>query len=241
MYVTHNHVESDRLGNQLFRLATSLSYSITHNKILTFKDWRYKEYFNLSFDSNYDGGFENTYHEKRFEFDPIPYFEGNLSLSGYYQSEKYFIENAKEIRSAFRCVVGSKKSCAVHVRRGDYLAWPNIFFTCDMLYYQKTMEKVKELWGINEFVIYSDDLAWCMQNFNSLSNIYRIEYSTNTNYITDFIDLQNHYANIISNSTFSWWGAWLSGHDRVVGPKQWFQPTYSVSSVDIIPERWIQI
>jgi hypothetical protein len=241
MYVTHNHVESDRLGNQLFRLATSLSYSIKHNKIFSLKDWRYKQYFNLSFDNSYDGSFENNYHEKRFEYDEIPYFEGNVSLSGYYQSEKYFLENDREIKKAFHFTIIPKKSCAIHVRRGDYLNWPDIFNICSMVYYEECMNKVKEFWGIDDFVIYSDDLAWCIQNFNMFSRRFKISYSTNTNDIMDFIDMQNHYANIISNSTFSWWSAWLSEHDRVIGPKQWFKPTYSVSSVDIIPERWVLI
>lgn len=241
MYITHSHVESDRLGNQLFRLATALSYSINHNKILTLKDWKYKSYFNLSFNSDYEGDFENKYHEKRFEYDPIPYLEGNVSLSGYYQSEKYFVENAKEIRSAFHSTIVPKKSCSIHVRRGDYLNWPDLYYICSMVYYEECMKKVKEYWGIDKFVIYSDDLNWCVENFNIFSRQYQIDYSTNENYITDFIHLQNHYANIISNSTFSWWGAWLSGHDRIIGPKNWFKPSNSISSTDVIPERWILI
>lgn len=240
MYVTHSHVESDRLGNQLFRLAATLSYSITHNKILTLKDWKYKSYFDLSFNCNYDGDFENKYHEKRFEYDSIPYFDGNVSLSGYYQSEKYFVENSTEIINCFHSKTDIKKSCAIHVRRGDYLNHPNIFELCDMNYYSKAIEKVNLLWGINRFVVYSDDTEWSFNNIRNVSGV-EISYSQNQNYITDFVDMQNHYCNIVSNSTFSWWAAWLANHNRVIAPKKWFKPNFSATSIDIVPERWILI
>lgn len=238
MFVTHSHVESDMLGNQLFRLASTLSYSISNHKDLFLKDWRYKQYFNLNFKYPEEIIFDNHYHEKRFEYDPIPYFDGNVSLSGYYQSEKYFVENSKEIIDCFHSKTGINKSCALHVRRGDYLNHPTVFEICDMSYYLSAIEKVNLLWGIKKFVVYSDDLYWCKQNICNIPEV-EITYSENENYIMDFVCMQNHYCNIIGNSTFSWWSAWLANHNRVVAPKKWFKPNFSATSIDIIPERWI--
>jgi hypothetical protein len=114
--------------------------------------------------------------------------------------------------------VNFENSCSLHVRRGDYLKYPNIHPTCDVSYYEKSISLVDS----ENILIFSDDINWCKNNLLIKNkNIFFIEGNQ------DYIDLwlmslcKN---NIMANSTFSWWGAWLNKNKNklVIGPKKWF-------------------
>ena len=102
-----------------------------------------------------------------------------------------------------------------------------------MSYYAEAIVKVHELYHINDFVVYTDDPDWCRENF---------QYPViSGDPIEDFEAMQNHDCNIIANSTYSWWAAWLAGHDRVIAPKVWFgHITEMFVEKDIIPDRWLK-
>ena len=88
------------------------------------------------------------------------------------------------------------------------------------------------------FVIFSDDINWCKEYFGESERIYYIDKNI------DFVDmcmmsLCDH--NIIANSTFSWWGAWLSNSEDVIAPTNWFGSEAGLDDKDLVPERWERI
>lgn len=186
-----------------------------------------------------------------FEFIPHQYIPlGNFFISGFFQSEKYFVHNRQEIIDFIKMpesignVITSKyssvlaqKTTSIHVRRGDYVIHPNHHPTQSLDYYLSAIELVKDKTDI--FVVFSDDIQWCKNNFKDLNAIY-IENEK------DYIELYlmsfcNN--NIIANSSFSWWGAWLNENKNkiVIGPKLWFGSSITHKTDDIIPETWIKL
>jgi hypothetical protein len=191
-----------------------------------------------------------TYHEPNFNYNPIPYNKNeNLLLSGYFQSEKYFINNKNFILELFKPTEQIKKeilqrlpsiqNCiSIHIRRGDYLNLPNYHPQQPIDYY---MSSVKLL-GINEkYLIFSDDLESVKKNFDFIPNK---EFITlNKNYL-DLYAMSMCEHNIICNSTFSWWGAYLNENKnkKIIAPKLWFGQSLShLKTYDIIPDNWIKI
>ncbi|MCF7834032.1 MAG: alpha-1,2-fucosyltransferase [Candidatus Pacebacteria bacterium] len=192
--------------------------------------------------------------EKFFHFDSEIFKIGdNAILEGYWQSPKYFegyediikkdfsfkkdfsleIQNlAKEIKD--------KKSLCVHVRRGDFVG--NTFHdVLDKDFYKKAFDILKEKVKIDKVYIFSDDIDWCRNNMNFpiptvfVGNEYSGEKGEGNLFL---MSLCKYF--IIPNSTFSWWGAWLSGSSMVVCPKKWFADE-SINTNDLIPEKWIRI
>ena len=88
------------------------------------------------------------------------------------------------------------------------------------------------------FVITSDDVSWCKENFRLENIIY-----SNNNMEFDLCVQSECNHHIISNSTFSWWGAWLGFNSKkqIIAPSNWFHKDYFASSKDIVPSNWIKI
>ena len=186
---------------------------------------------------------DNTYKEPEFIYNEIPY-QNNLLLDGYFQSEKYFDE--KVVRELFSIddisnsyiheKYGSlldNKTVSVHVRRGDYLPRIGRHPICGMSYYNKSFEYFDD---DNLFLIFSDDIEWCKNNFEG-NNFVFIENEK------DYIDLYLMSLckdNIICNSTFSWWGAWLNTNEnkKVISPKIWFGEKKPLNTKDLYCEGW---
>lgn len=193
------------------------------------------------------------------EFATIPKSK-RLLLQGFFQSEKYF----KPIRTQLlhelefpqldeQNVILANKikaiecSVSIHVRRGDYLK-PNVQAYHGILpieYYQKSITFIKGKVRNPFYFIFSDDPAWCEANVaSSLSNYLMVKGNTGAEAWKDIYLMSLCRHHIIANSSFSWWGAWLSGNpDKiVVAPCQWFRDeTISTATVDLIPESWIRI
>lgn len=199
---------------------------------------------------------KNKGKELSFTFDHTILDVGpDIYLDGYWQSYKYFegiediirkdfslrdnlplhIENLKE---------GIKKenSLCIHVRRGDYVG-NSVHEIVGKEYYNKGIEKIKSLKKIDKIYVFSDDIKWCEQNmkFEFPTMFVGEEYAG--------IKAEGHMALmsachnfIIPNSSFAWWGAWLSEYNDkiVVVPQQWFVDE-SINSGDLIPRGWIRI
>jgi hypothetical protein len=183
----------------------------------------------------------------------------NLSDGGFWQSEKYFIENEGSIRKEFTLksplslkaqeasinIKSSKNSVSFHVRRGDYVSDAKTnehHGTCEPEYYAKALEYIASKIGKEITVfIFSDDIEWVKKN---IVIPYPATYVSTPN-IPDYEELilmsQCHY-HIIANSSFSWWGAWLdpSNDKIVVAPKQWVR-TGANATKDIVHSSWIRI
>jgi len=191
---------------------------------------------------------EFNYQEPHFNFDPnssrIP---DNTNLNGYFQSQKYFAEVSGEILSSFtfrnnvieaahylESSIDFEKSVSVHVRRGDYLSSPSHHPVQGIEYYREAFSRYQGL----KKIIFSDDPAWCRENLD-IDDVTVIE--ENNPYVTLYLmsRFKNH---IISNSSFSWWGAWLSGENSsVISPKKWFGDSLPHDTSDLYPDGWVKI
>jgi len=158
-------------------------------------------------------------------------------LFGYFQSPLFFQGHESSLReelstSDLGLENGFEKladrlrapgSVTVHVRRSDYVGNPNLDL-CDFGYYERTMNRMREVHGDARFFIFSDDPAWC-QNHLAAADVEIIGHHRVVSPLVD-LHLMSLAANhIIANSSFSWWAAWLGKKDgqRVLMPAQWFQ------------------
>jgi hypothetical protein len=231
-----------RTGNCLFQIAATIGYAKKHNIDFHFPKWNESKYFKLD-ESFYKDQihFDNTYEEKRFRYDDIPNVK-NVNLHGYFQSWKYFSHCEDYIRENLSLVEEEdidlfRGVCGIHVRRGDYLKFPNHHPVQTMEYYNQAMDEV----GASRYVIFSDDIEWCQKNFTRSNCIVSEKASPHTD--LSCMTACNHF--IIANSSFSWWAAWLSKHEdkKVIAPKNWFGPAISKTNPidDLIPETWTLI
>jgi hypothetical protein len=246
------------LGNQLFQWAISKSLSLKYNTDYYFETSYFMnknkgvvskfelELTNLNIDIKENSISTLTTITDSFEFKEIP---DNAFLDGYWQSEKYFIENENEIRSNLEIPkhiksyimnkynILNKETVSIHVRRGDYINLQNIHPLQSIDYYENAYDIINDN-SIN-VLVFSDDINWCKENIK-FNNITYIEGETN---IIDMYIMSLCTHNIISNSSFSWWGAWLNDNKnkKVIAPINWFGPKSNFYTGDIIPEKWIRI
>ncbi len=183
--------------------------------------------------------------------------QDNIYLEGYWQSEKYFIGIEHLIRKEFSFklpATGKNKeilesilntnSVSLHVRRGDYITNPTVnavHGVCSLDYYMECIDYIENKINDPQFYIFSDDMAWVKSNLKISSQVYYVDHNTIDNGIEDMRLMSNCKHNILANSSFSWWGAWLNPNPNktVLTPKKWFNTTYD--SKDLIPERWIKL
>lgn len=176
----------------------------------------------------------------------------NTYLTGFWQSEKYFRKYAAQIRSDFRPLntlpsdlellkekISESESVSLHVRRGDYVilkSASDFHGSCGLDYYSKAVEALSSNKKIELFV-FSDDIYWCKQNLNFDVPVTYVEQNNGACWDLYLMSLCKH--NIIANSSFSWWGAWLNENSEkvVVAPEYWFKSVKS-KELDIIPDAW---
>lgn len=189
---------------------------------------------------------------------------GSIFLDGFFQTEKYFIDKEKEIRSDLSLksplstksqqisdlIKNSPISISLHVRRGDYVndAKTNQNHgTCNAEYYSKALEYINSKIDLNNNInnvkifVFSDDINWVKEN---MPLPYPSVYVSSPE-IPDYEELilmSKCKHNIIANSSFSWWGAWLNENQNkiVVAPSRWVLKNPE-NFKDIIPESWYRI
>ena len=181
-----------------------------------------------------------------FGYSELP-LSDNVLLSGYFQTEKYFKHRRDEIIELFRpteeqltYIWGKygnlKNTCSIHVRRGDYVKQPGNHPVCSPQYYQEAIQRMS---SDTNFLIFSDDTPFCKQIFIGDSFIF---IENELDYIDMYI-MSMCTNNIIANSTFSWWGAWLNNNKNkvVISPSVWFGVDKPLNTNDIIPQEWVKI
>lgn len=238
-----------RLGNFMFEVATAYAYSIKHgmdynvNKAEDVNNYIDRFFPHLVTNKrliNYD-----TWKEPSHAYTEIPKFE-NVKILEYFQSEKYFKDYRNDILALFNFPYEKIEGwVSIHVRRGDYLQYYNSFPPVDERYLSVAMRLLAKN-GYKKFIVFSDGMDWCKQNLNSVKYPeYQFIYSEGKNEFEDMAKGSMCEHNIISNSTFSWWQAWLNQNPNklVVSPSKfnWFGKRVRLSTEDIIPESWIQI
>lgn len=189
-----------------------------------------------------------------FNFYQLPYTDKSiLILDGYFQNVKYFERNKQKLINIFNIdypkdlnliKIKNSNSVALHIRRGDYISnqiTNNIHGSCSIEYYNSAIKKFND--KSYTFFIFSDDIRWAKDNIKITNEHYFVS-DTFLSDFQEFILMKNCKHFIISNSTFSWWAAWLSNtpEKTVVCPKNWFKdPTLNKLSKKIIIKNWIKI
>lgn len=132
-----------------------------------------------------------------------------------------------------------KNSVAIHIRRGDYVNHKSFGGVCDKEYFEEAMKKFIGLEDIH-FFVFSNDINWVKENIKFPAPYTFVNINDEENGYKDMWLMKNCSHNIIANSTFSWWGAWLNENPNkiVIAPKCWFK---SCAKNDRIPEEWIKI
>lgn len=194
--------------------------------------------------------------EKGHQFHPqIFNCSSEVYISGFWQCEKYFLDYADTIRKDFTIKpefisgindllnqVSGLNSVSLHVRRGDYVTNPNanaFHGLCSPEYYKLAVKKIAQQNKNIEIFVFSDDIAWCKEN---MKFEFPLHFVDTGNLFKDLLLMQYCKHNIVANSSFSWWGAWLNPHPdkMVIAPANWFRDA-KINSSDIIPETWTKI
>ena len=179
-------------------------------------------------------------------------------MDGFWQSDKYFLKYESEIRKDFSfpsftdrvninllSEIINSNSVSIHIRRGDYIQMNSAIEShplCSIKYYQSAISKIKEIIEKPKFYFFSDDIEWVKNQFFSVENAIFVNHNKGKDSYKDMQLMANCKHNIIANSSFSWWGAWLNPNPKkiVIAPKNWFKDT-SIDTSDLIPSTWIRL
>ncbi len=210
----------------------------------------------------FDKYFNNYYViEDRLNDDTFLDHISSFSLfRGYWQNENYFSVKRSLILKLFNFKIETQVknfeiahsiensiSVSIHVRRGDYVINPSTkqtHGTCTLDYYYSAIDLLVKEVSNPVFFVFSDDLEWVRSN---LELNYPHHFVDEKQYFSDNVDMllmSKCKHNIIANSSYSWWSAWLNSHNDkiVVAPKNWFADSNLNSRYsDIIPSDWIKI
>lgn len=243
-----------RFGNQLFFVAGTIGIALKNNTKYCFGS-------NMGHGgSDYSVIFENQipiskrdinkeYHQNGFNYTDIVLTD-DTKLIGYFQSEKFFkhcedvIKNQFKFKQSVLNFVLDKypniiNSASIHVRRGDYLTQQDYHPIIDIKYYNKFIsEHVSDCENI---YVFSDDIEWCKQTFKGDNYIFP-EFNIN-NDLYSFVLLSQSKKIAISNSTYSWWAAWLNQNTNKqiysFPHNKWFGKMYlNLKTDDILPSEW---
>ena len=230
--------------NLLNPVYLSISYRLNNspilNKIIKYPPFRYFSY--------------NTTTELDFNFNKIKSFN-NVYLSGFWQKSDLFEEYKDVIKEEFVLKnklsaenkillknIESTNSVAVHIRRGDLLSRPVAAAEqpySSKKYYYNAINKIAGIVERPEMFIFSDDIDWVKNNYKF--NISTTYVDNNGPDYEHFELMCNCKHQIIANSTFSWWAAWLNNYQEkiIISPKWWYKDPVKNESIIRIPENWI--
>lgn len=246
------------LGNQIFQWAYGKYLSIVHETPFyldtsfydrnDFRAFSLNKFPNISYNlikypSNTPQDITIIY--DNFHYNKIDYKTNHhYYLGGYWQSEKYFknieniikdnLEPTDSIKDKLLSSYPVSNSVSIHIRRTDYLALSTIHHVQSISYYEEALNLIK----YKNILVFSDDIDWCKQNLK-FQNMIFVENNDN---IEDMWLMSLCEHNIIANSSFSWWGAWLNKNKNktVIAPSKWFGEGY-YCDVDIVPNNWIKL
>lgn len=203
-------------------------------------------------------------HKKKFIVEPAFTFcpdilkiENNCYLSGVWQSEKYFKDVEGVLKKEFTLKnkpsvetknwiekVAGCNSVSIHIRRGDYINNPktNQFHgVCSLEYYNDAIKLISQKINDPVFFIFSDDIDWAKANLKIDYPIFYVSDKKTPDY-EELAIMSKCRHNIIANSSFSWWGAWLNENpDKIaIAPKKWFAGG-NTDTKDLIPPSWTKL
>jgi hypothetical protein len=245
------------LGNQMFQISNAISYSLDngYNAIFNSKSFTPLQgndtsnyvsniFKNINFTNNKIVC--DRYNEISWEFyEKQIQTNNNIEFYGYYQSSKNFLKHKKVIMDLFSPnnkeinfliekypEIKLEKTLSLHVRRGDYINSPKVHPVISKSYIE---ESIKQIGDYSHLFIFTDDKKWVLENLN---------YNNLT--IVDDKDYNEMWLmslcknNIISNSTFSWWGSFLNKNQKkiVIAPSIWFGENGPINYKDLYEDNW---
>tara|TARA_Y100000034_G_C6905427_1_gene419961 strand:- start:879 stop:1649 length:771 start_codon:yes stop_codon:yes gene_type:complete len=236
--------QNGRLGNQMFQYAALCGTSFLRGYKFMISSGGHDLLNTFELGSQYEWDEsklpDQMYQEPSFLYDPhVAIVPDNTELKGYFQSPNYFMHCEDEIKKNFKfkqhildeaeeqmksLVPENVPTCAIHIRRGDYLQKSTYHACQPPAYYSTAAQAVGEQVPNVHFIIFSDDIEWCKNNMGG-----NLSFADNSPAV-DMCIMSKCNIHIIANSSFSWWGAWLAESNAVIAPKQWFGPDG--------PENW---
>lgn len=189
--------------------------------------------------------------------------QNNKYLDGYWQSQKYFEEIESDIYETFRWEnipqknkqlaeqLAAENSIAIHIRRFDK---PNnlkqliyrirlqlVWRVCKKKYYEKAISYFQKSMSEPKFYVFTDNIEWSRRIFATGQNFTIVDWNRGKESHWDMFLMSRCKHNIISMSSFSWWGAWLNQNPKkiVIAPKKW--AVKFIKDIDLIPSSWIRI
>jgi hypothetical protein len=243
-----------RFGNQMFQYATlyalgkELHYEIgvpynqrNQNDKL---DFCLPDVFDLSASNSSQNFMSSMYIEPHFNYDAnIHNIPDNCNIRGYFQTEKYFKKYKKDlINKEFKFkqsietqaneLFAGKNSelVSLHMRLGDYLNVPECHPICSIEYYKEALKLIP---SDVQIILFSDDYGVANNIIKDLGR-HVMMYGSNDKFLDMCLMTKCEY-HIIANSSFSWWGSWLSNSKKTIAPKQWF------GSSPNMPKNWDSI
>ena len=185
-------------------------------------------------------------------------YRNTIYLDGYWQNQKYF-QNIKDdliqdftlkdslgdSSKGYLRKIKETNSIGMHIRRGDYVHdshTNSVHGVCGLDYYENSEKYCNNKISNATYFIFSDDIQWCKNNLNFIENKIFIEESKNA--VEDLELMKNCKHNIIANSTFSWWGAWLNENPEkiVISPFKWFvNCEMNKNTSTLIPGTWLRL
>jgi hypothetical protein len=241
------------LGNQLFQIAAGLSYCKEFGKelVLTPCDINRRTYYWDSLLNSFATKVQEyvsysipIYKEIGLTYRKVPYFDNDIIIDGYFQSSKYFKDTFYDFINwpkDLKLPEVNENTVIVHARRGDYVTneWFNkVHGSLPISYYQLAIDIMNiQLEETAEYILISDDNSfWSSPGFEFLrQQKTRVFEGSDIETLTLMKKCKNF---IIANSTFSWWGAYLSQAENVIAPSRWFGPRGPECWQDIYEESW---
>ncbi|UTN04599.1 alpha-1,2-fucosyltransferase [Flavobacterium bizetiae] len=237
------------LGNQLFQIASTIGIAQANKHEYVFPKWYYTSYFQSNFEIANENDHWTKINEEHYNFYEWNITDEKSNLSGWLQTEKYFLNsNIKEIfkfkmefeenlLEKFKYLF-IKKTILVSVRRGDFVNNP-LFFQLSYKYYLTALLSHFESLDQYNIIFTSDNINYCKNHFSFLPNVFFLENLSAIEQLCLGSKFDNY---IISNSTFSWWMAWLGEkkETKIIRPIQVFDNEYLkiYNEVDFYPNRW---
>jgi hypothetical protein len=230
-----------RIGNQMFQYATLFALAKSKNFTLgmpyanktdiDYPNFCLKDCFpNITAIDSSNIRFRNSYHETSFAYEnKILNVQDDTDIFGYFQSEKYFANYKNELRREFQFAQKyyaeakaikdsfSQDAIVLHIRLGDYTWKQHYHPICDLAYYSRALESIPDV-ANKQILLFSDDVPQAQQ---ILQNLNFKAMQTGNKFVEMCLMSLCEY-HIIANSTFSWWGAYLSNSKKIIAPANWF-------------------
>ncbi len=219
-----------RLGNQLWQIAATVGLAHQGGQDVGFPSWKYQQFFNVPQEL-----FGKSPEPEDVDPDRV-HMQDVRCLHGVESMLRKWFTPTMEMRSTltvkYPWFLQVAHPVAIHVRRGDALGREQWHPVAGMTFYEKAMALVRERIEDPTFLIFSDGIGWCRENFVGDEYVFvsplGIEHDrTEENDVDheEFFLMSMCEDHIISNSTFSWWAAWMS-NPAPIYPTQWFGPSY---------------